>query len=149
MVRLARDIQVIGTVAPDQDHFALVGPLVAGPRRRAWPPASAITLRRGQVLAEIESAEVGEARAALIAAKARTLAAEANLRRETDLAERRISSSRERELAQAQWVDRQGRRARRRRAPARDRPVERRHRRDRSPATWAGACRCARRSTAR
>jgi membrane fusion protein, heavy metal efflux system len=103
MMRLARDIQVIGTVAPDQDHFAIVGPLVGG-RVAQLLAGVGDHLRRGQVMAEIESAEVGEARAALIAAKARALAAEANLRRETDLAERRISSSRDRELAQAQWV---------------------------------------------
>ena len=103
MVRLARDIQVIGTVAPDQDHFALVGPLVSG-RVARLAAGVGDRLRRGQILGELESAEVGEARAALIAAKARYIAAEANLRRETDLAERRISSSRERELAQAQWV---------------------------------------------
>ncbi len=103
MVRLARDIQVIGTVAPDQDHFAIVGPLVGG-RVAQLLAGVGDHLRRGQVIAEIESAEVGEARAALIAAKARALAAESNLRRETDLAERRISSSRDRELAQAQWV---------------------------------------------
>lgn len=103
MVRLARDIQVIGTVAPDQDHFALVGPLVSG-RVARLNAGVGDQLRRGQIIGEIESAEVGEARAALIAAKARYAAAETNLRRETDLAQRRISSSRERELAQAQWV---------------------------------------------
>lgn len=103
MVRLARDIQVIGTVAPDQDHFALVGPLVSG-RVARLAAGVGDRLRRGQIIGEIESAEVGEARAALIAAKARYIAAEANLRRETDLAQRRISSSRERELAQAQWA---------------------------------------------
>jgi len=103
LVRLARDIQVIGTVAPDQDHFAVVGPLVSG-RVAKLNAGVGDRLRRGQIIGEIESAEVGEARAALISAKARYAAAETNLRRETDLAERRISSSRERELAQAQWV---------------------------------------------
>ena len=103
LVRLARDIQVIGTVAPDQDHFAVVGPLVSG-RVAKLNAGVGDRLRRGQIIAEIESAEVGEARAALISARARYAAAETNLRRETDLAERRISSSRERELAQAQWV---------------------------------------------
>ena len=103
MVRLARDILVIGTVAPDQDHYAVVGPLVSGRVARLGAGVGD-KLRRGQIIAEIESAEVGEARAGLIAARARHTAAETNLRRETDLADRRISSSRERELAQAQWV---------------------------------------------
>ena len=103
MVRLARDIQVIGTISPDQDHFAVVGPLVSG-RVARLNAGVGDKVRRGQSIAEIESAEVGEARAGLIAAKARHVAAETNLRRETDLADRKISSSRERELAQAQWV---------------------------------------------
>jgi cobalt-zinc-cadmium efflux system membrane fusion protein len=61
-------------------------------------------VRRGQVLGEIESAEVGQARADFIAARARAAASEVNLRRESELAERHISSSRERELAEAQAV---------------------------------------------
>jgi cobalt-zinc-cadmium efflux system membrane fusion protein len=59
------------------------------------------------VIAEIESSEVGQARAELVSARARYIAAEANLRREKDLAEKKISSSRERELAEAQWATEQ------------------------------------------
>jgi cobalt-zinc-cadmium efflux system membrane fusion protein len=59
---------------------------------------------RGQILGEIESADVGQARADYIAAKARTAAGETNLRRETELAQLRISSAREREVAEAQSV---------------------------------------------
>jgi cobalt-zinc-cadmium efflux system membrane fusion protein len=55
------------------------------------------------VIAEIESSDVGQARAELVSAKARFAAADANLKRETDLAEKKISSSREQELARAQW----------------------------------------------
>jgi cobalt-zinc-cadmium efflux system membrane fusion protein len=102
-VRLAGDIQVVGTVSYDQDHLALVGPLVAGRVSRLLVGVGD-RVRRGQALAEIESAEVGQARADLISARARTSAAELNLRRETDLAERRISSAREKEVAQAQWI---------------------------------------------
>jgi cobalt-zinc-cadmium efflux system membrane fusion protein len=103
MVRLAGDIQVVGTVSYDQDHLALVGPLVAG-RVTRLSVGVGDRVRRGQVLAEIESAEVGQARADLIAAKARAAAAQLNLRRETDLADRRISSAREKEVAEAQWI---------------------------------------------
>jgi cobalt-zinc-cadmium efflux system membrane fusion protein len=103
MVRLAGDIQVVGTVSYDQDHLALVGPLVAG-RVTRLSVGVGDHVRRGQVLAEIESAEVGQARADLIAAKARAAAAQLNLRRETDLADRRISSAREKEVAEAQWI---------------------------------------------
>jgi cobalt-zinc-cadmium efflux system membrane fusion protein len=59
------------------------------------------------VIAEIEASDVGQARAELVSAKARFAAADANLKRETDLAEKKISSSRERELAHAQWVTEQ------------------------------------------
>lgn len=103
MVRLAGDIQVVGTVSYDQDHLALVGPLVAG-RVTRLSVGVGDRVRRGQVLAEIESAEVGQARADLIAAKARAAAAQLNLRRETDLADRHISSAREKEVAEAQWI---------------------------------------------
>jgi cobalt-zinc-cadmium efflux system membrane fusion protein len=103
MVRLAGDIQVVGTVSYDQDHLALVGPLVAG-RVTRLSVGVGDRVRRGQILAEIESAEVGQARADLIAAKARAAAAQLNLRRETDLADRHISSAREKEVAEAQWI---------------------------------------------
>jgi cobalt-zinc-cadmium efflux system membrane fusion protein len=103
LVKLAGDIQLVGTVSYDQDHLALVGPLVAG-RITRLVSGVGDRVRRGQVLAEIEAAEVGQARADLIAARARAAAADLNLRRETDLAERHISSAREKEVAEAQWI---------------------------------------------
>ena len=102
-MRLAGDIQVLGNVSYDADHFAIVGPLVAGRMTRLAVGVGA-KVRRGQVMAEIESADVGEARGAFISAKARLAAAEANLRRERELAEKHISSAREREAAEAQWA---------------------------------------------
>jgi cobalt-zinc-cadmium efflux system membrane fusion protein len=106
LTRIAGDIQVVGTVTFHEDHVAVVGPLVAGRISRLGAGVGD-AVRRGEVLAEIESAEVGQARADLVAAKARSAAAEANLRRETELAEKKISSSRERELAAAQAVTEQ------------------------------------------
>ena len=106
MARIAGDIQVVGTVAFHEDHYALVGPLVAG-RISRLAAGVGDQIHRGQILAEIESAEVGQARADLVAAKARYSAADANLHRETELADKRISSERERELAHAQWVTEQ------------------------------------------
>ena len=103
LVRLAGDIQVVGTVSYDQDHLAFVGPLVAGRVSRLLAGVGD-HVRRGQALAEIESADVGQARADLIAARARAAAAELNLHRESDLAERHISSAREKEVAEAQWI---------------------------------------------
>jgi cobalt-zinc-cadmium efflux system membrane fusion protein len=98
---LAGDIELVGTVTFHEDHYAVVGPLVAGRVIRLLAGAGD-RVKRGQVIAEIESAEVGQARAELVAARARLAAAQANLRRESDLADRHISSERERELAQAQ-----------------------------------------------
>lgn len=106
LARIAGDIQVVGTVAFHEDHYAVVGPLVAG-RISRLAAGVGDQIHRGQILAEIESAEVGQARAELVAAKARYSAADANLHRESELADKRISSERERELAHAQWVTEQ------------------------------------------
>jgi cobalt-zinc-cadmium efflux system membrane fusion protein len=106
VTKLAGDIQVVGTVAFHEDHFAVVGPLVPGRISRLVAGGGA-KIKRGQVIAEIEASEVGQARAEFVSAKARFAAADANLKRETDLAEKKISSVRERELAHAQWVTEQ------------------------------------------
>ncbi len=106
VTKIAGDIQVVGTVTFHEDHFAVVGPLVSG-RISRLAAGVGDQVRRGQVIAEIESSEVGQSRAELVSAKARYSAADANLRRENDLAEKKISSSRERELAYAQWVTEQ------------------------------------------
>ena len=101
--RLAGDLNVIGNVSYGADQVAIVGPLVSGRVARIAASIGA-SVESGQVLAEIESADVGEARAALISASARFAAAEANLRRERELADKQISSAREREVAEAQWA---------------------------------------------
>jgi membrane fusion protein, heavy metal efflux system len=106
LTKLGGDIQVVGTVTFHEDHFAVVGPLVSG-RISKLIAGVGDNVRKGQIIAEIESSEVGQARAELVSAKARYSAAEANLRRENDLAEKKISSSRERELAQAAWATEQ------------------------------------------
>ena len=106
LAKLAGDIQVVGTVAFHEDHFAVVGPLVPG-RISKLVAGVGDKVKRGQVIAEIESSEVGQARAEFVSAKARFAAADSNLKRESDLAEKKISSSRERELAHAQWVTEQ------------------------------------------
>ena len=65
LARSAGDIQVVGTVAFHEDHFAVVGPLVAG-RISRLAAGVGDKVQRGQVLAEIESADVGQARADLV-----------------------------------------------------------------------------------
>lgn len=101
--RLAPDLEIVGAVATDQDHVAIVGPLVPG-RVASLRAGLGDTVTAGQVLAEIESTEVGEARAQYLSASARARAANANLQRERDLAAQHISSERERELAEAQAI---------------------------------------------
>jgi cobalt-zinc-cadmium efflux system membrane fusion protein len=99
--KLAPELQVVGSVTYDQDHFAVVGPLVPG-RIVALKAAVGDLVKAGQVLALVESAEVGEAQADLLSARARATAAQKNALREQELAAKRISSEREREVAEAQ-----------------------------------------------
>lgn len=99
--RLSPNLSVVGSVSFDQDHTALVGPLVEG-RVVSLPVSVGAVVKRGQVLAEIESADIGNAQAAFLSARAKSAAAELNLKREQELAERHISSGRERETAQAE-----------------------------------------------
>ncbi len=100
---LAGDIQVVGSVATAEDHFAVVGPSVSGRVVRLHAGVGD-PVKKGQILAEVESVEAGQARGDYIAAKAAFAAAEANAVREKELAERQISSNREREVADAQAV---------------------------------------------
>jgi cobalt-zinc-cadmium efflux system membrane fusion protein len=98
--RLAGDLPLVGSVSYDQSHYAVVGPLVPG-RVVKLHAALGDQVRAGQLLAEIESAEVGQAQAAWLSATARANAADANLRRERELAAQHVSSAREEEVAQA------------------------------------------------
>ncbi|MDB4964696.1 MAG: cobalt/zinc/cadmium efflux transporter rane fusion protein CzcB family [Myxococcales bacterium] len=98
---LARDLMLVGSMAFDADHYAIVGPLIAG-RIVALRAGSGDTVKRGQVLAELESPDVGAAQAAYLEARAKLGAAQSNARREKDLATQHVSSDREREVAEAQ-----------------------------------------------
>lgn len=102
-IRIAPDLQVVGSVSYNQNHYAIVGPLVSGRVSRLLAGLGDV-VRTGQVLAELESSDIGQAQAAYLSAKARATAAQANLKRERDLAEQKISSVREREMAEAQAI---------------------------------------------
>jgi len=99
--RLASDVEIVGSVTYHPNHHAVVGPLVAGrvAQLRANPGD---TVKAGQPLADIESAEVGSAEAEYISAAARAETAELNAKRERELAQQRISSARDREMAEAE-----------------------------------------------
>ena len=104
--RLARDVEVVGSVDLAPNYHAQIGPLIAG-RIVSIKAQVGEQVRAGQVLAELESFEVGQAQAAYLTARATSLAAQANLRRERELAERKVSSERERELAEAAAITEQ------------------------------------------
>lgn len=104
--KLARDVEVVGSVAFDQDQFAQVGPLIAG-RVVSLSARIGDKVSAGQVLAEIESAEVGQAQGAYLSARATSRAAQANLKREVDLLRDRATSERNMEVAQAHAITEQ------------------------------------------
>lgn len=93
-------VYVTGTVTYDPDKVAAVGARISG-RVRSVRKLEGDLVKRHEVLAEIESAELGEAQAALISARAHVAAASANEKREKELAQAKISSYRDAELAAA------------------------------------------------
>lgn len=98
---LSAQLELVGSVVYDPDHVALVGPLVSG-RIASLAAKSSTKVRRGQLLAEVESPEAGQAQAQWITTRARLRAAQAQLARERELAQKHISSARDLELAEAQ-----------------------------------------------
>ncbi len=100
---LAPVVSVTGTVTFDPERMAAVGARIAG-RVRSINKLEGDEVKGGDILAEIESAELGQAQAALISARAHADAATVNEKREKELAEAHISSNREAELAEANAV---------------------------------------------
>jgi cobalt-zinc-cadmium efflux system membrane fusion protein len=93
-------VTVTGTVTFDAERMAAIGARIVG-RVRAVYKLEGAEVRAGDVLAEIESAELGQAQAAVISARAHAHAAIVNEKRERELSEAHISSGREAELAAA------------------------------------------------
>jgi len=100
---LAPSVSVTGTVTFDPEKQAAIGARISGRVRRIFK-IEGDPVKAGDVLAEIESAELGHAQAALLSAKAHAAAATTNERREKELAQARISSNREAEVAGANAV---------------------------------------------
>ncbi|HMI89340.1 MAG TPA: efflux RND transporter periplasmic adaptor subunit [Polyangiaceae bacterium] len=92
-------LNVTGTVTFDPERVAAVGARIPGRIRRLCK-LEGDTVHAGDVLAEIESAELGKAQARLVAARARADSATVNERREKQLAKAGISSTRDAELAE-------------------------------------------------
>lgn len=98
---IERELRVVGTVTFDEDRVAIVGPRLAGRVvRLTVRPGDPV--KKGDVLAEIESVELARAAADYLGAVARARAADANALRERELARRNVSAARDREAAEAE-----------------------------------------------
>lgn len=97
---LAPVVNVTGTVDFDPERVAVIGARIAG-RARQIAKFPGDPVKPGDTLAILESADLGHAQTSLLAARAHSEAAAANEARETHLAEAKVSSSRDAELARA------------------------------------------------
>jgi cobalt-zinc-cadmium efflux system membrane fusion protein len=98
---VARRIDVVGTVGFDEDRLAIAGPRLLG-RIVGLGARPGQTVQAGDLLAELESADLAKREAQYLGQQARARAAAANARREQDLHRRQVSSAREREVAVAE-----------------------------------------------
>jgi cobalt-zinc-cadmium efflux system membrane fusion protein len=93
-------VKVTGTVTYDPEYVAAVGTRIHGlVRKLARIEGDAV--KEGDVLAEIESAQLGEAQASVSMVEAQKRAAELNAARERDLFGKKLSTAREAEVAEA------------------------------------------------
>ena len=98
---LSPTIQVMGTVRYDVRKFAAVGARSAGRVRRVLK-IMGDEVKPGDVLADLESVDLGKAQANAEALRAKEIAAESNLAREQQLAEAKVTAIREAESAKAE-----------------------------------------------
>jgi cobalt-zinc-cadmium efflux system membrane fusion protein len=99
--QLSPTVQVMGTVRYDVRKFAAVGARSAGRVRRVFKIVGD-QVRPGDILADIESVDLGKAQAAAEALRGREIAAQSNLDREQQLAEAKVTAMREAEAAKAE-----------------------------------------------
>lgn len=95
---LLPEIAAVGTVAFDAEHVAAVGTRLRGLVSRV-AKFEGDAVDAGAVLAQLDSAELGEAQASVSTLEAEKEAAELNAGRETRLAERSLTTAREVEQA--------------------------------------------------
>ena len=96
-------VTVSGTLTYDPHLHASVGARIQGRVRRVFKYAGD-GVQRGTPLAEIESGELARAQAAVLAAAAKEQVAEVDMKRERALADQKVSSEREAELAHATYA---------------------------------------------
>lgn len=97
---LSPQVSVTGTVTFDPQKVAAIGARIPGRVRKVFK-FEGDPVEEGAPLAELESAELGQAQAKVLEARAHSEAAVANEKREQQLAEARVSSQRDYELARA------------------------------------------------
>ncbi|MFT3766157.1 MAG: efflux RND transporter periplasmic adaptor subunit [Minicystis sp.] len=103
---LVPELEVVGTVTFDPEHVAAVGTRIRGLVRRLVK-IEGDAVKQGDTLAEIESAELGEAQASVAMIEAQRKASALNAERERDLSQRRLSTAREAEVAEASLAEHQ------------------------------------------
>lgn len=91
-------VTAVGTVAFNPEHVAAVGTRLKGLVSRVTK-FEGDTVESGTVLAVIESAELGEAQAAVSMLEAEKRAADVNLQREKTLSQKNLTTQREAEVA--------------------------------------------------
>lgn len=97
-------IRVNGRVTYDPEHVSAVGSRLGGLVRRVHHYEGDAVVE-GQVLAEIESGELAAAQASLAVHDAHQKAAERNLARERELSQKRLTTARELEEAEASLAE--------------------------------------------
>ena len=109
--RLAPQIETTGQVGYEEDRLAHVSPRIPG--RLVQAPASlGDRVARGEVLAVLDSVELGQAKADYLVARAREGVTREAYERERTLYEDRISSQREMLEARAEYLEAQAERER-------------------------------------
>ena len=93
-------VNATGTIDFDPEYVAAIGTRLRGLVTRV-AKFEGDSVDVGTVLAVIESGDLGEAQAAVSTLEAQKVAADLNLKRENELAEKRLSTAREAELAAA------------------------------------------------
>jgi membrane fusion protein, heavy metal efflux system len=94
-------VSAVGTVDFNAEHVAAIGTRLRGLVSRV-SKFEGDTVKANEVLAHVESAELGEAQAAVSMLDAERSAAELNAQREAKLAERNLTTAREVEMAQVE-----------------------------------------------
>jgi cobalt-zinc-cadmium efflux system membrane fusion protein len=91
---LEQEIQATAVIAPNEDRLAHVSPRISG-RVVAVKAFLGDSVEKGQTLAELDSLELGQAKAEYLKAKANVEVARANYKREERLFQQKISAEKE------------------------------------------------------